>query len=87
MNFNPRVLLAIIITVVLMEILSSVIYAAGTFTTNSCQVWWGTDSSEHCVFLDHYFSYYNLSTNPFIDPLSLIGRFENISNPGQYPFP
>ena len=79
-----KVIFAIIATAVVMDLLASVIYAAGTFTVNSCSGWYGTVPNYDCTFIQHYFGFYNLGTNPFIDPVSLIGHLIRIFSPTSY---
>jgi hypothetical protein len=86
MNFIRRhnLVFAILVTVVLMDIFSSVIYAAGSFTGN-CVEGVFMPSSYDCNFVEYYFGVYNIAESPFIDPLAMFGRLFRIFNPSPYP--
>jgi hypothetical protein len=72
-----KIVIAVAITVVAMNIFASVIFAAGTFTGN-CQSGIIMATPESCDFAQYYFGFYNLSTNPFLDPLPLFGSIRRI---------
>lgn len=69
--------ITIVITVSVMALFASIIFAADTFTGN-CQSTFMFGPDTACGFAQYYFGFYNLSTNPFIDPLALVGKIHRI---------
>jgi len=84
-----KVIVSIVATVIVMDVLSSIIYAAGTFPGSCPKIVGGLSPLETyfypCHFTQYYFSVNNLAGNPFIDPLNLIGRLIKLFNPTSSP--